>query len=347
MKVLLTGDKGYIGTVMKSFLRKYGHDVTGLDSNYFQFCTFGDVDLYEIGEYHIPKDIRDVSVSDLKGYDAVIHLASLSNDLMGDFNHDLTMEINLYATLTLASKAKRAGVKKFIFASSCSVYGANDHVVDEDALLNPVTTYARCKAEAEKGISALADENFSPTLMRNATVFGFSPRHRNDLIVNTMTSHAYANGVIHINGDGQLWRPLVSVKDVAKAFLLVLEADRHLVHNEVFNVGFDCGNYTVADVAKLVWDNLPTTIEYHPSNDTRNYRVKFEKISKVFPDFSVPLMTVEQGIEELVEIYKDNEAIHERSLTHDELLGDKYIRILHLKYLLEIGSLDENLVWTR
>jgi nucleoside-diphosphate-sugar epimerase len=138
MKVLLTGDKGYIGTVMKSFLRKYGHDVTGLDSNYFQFCTFGDVDLYEIGEYHIPKDIRDVSVSDLKGYDAVIHLASLSNDLMGDFNHDLTMEINLYATLTLASKAKRAGVKKFIFASSCSVYGANDHVVDEDAPMRVV-----------------------------------------------------------------------------------------------------------------------------------------------------------------------------------------------------------------
>ena len=348
MKVLLTGDKGYIGTVMKSYLRNHGHEVTGLDSNYFQFCVFGDIDFKEMSEYHIPKDIRDVTLADLRGYDAVIHLASLSNDLMGDFNHDLTMEINLYATLTLASKAKRAGVKKFIFASSCSVYGANDHVVDEDAPLNPVTTYARCKAEAEKGISALADENFSPTFMRNATVFGFSPRHRNDLIVNTMTSHAYANGVIHINGDGQLWRPLVSVKDVAKAFLLVLDADRSLVHNEVFNVGFDCGNYTVADVAKMVAERVKNVVvEYHPSNDTRNYRVKFEKISKVFPDFSTPLMTVEQGIDEIVEIYKDNEAIHERSLTEDVLLGDKYVRILHLKHLLEIGSLDENLVWTR
>jgi nucleoside-diphosphate-sugar epimerase len=258
------------------------------------------------------------------------------------------MEINLYATLTLASKAKRAGVKKFIFASSCSVYGANDHVVDEDAPLNPVTTYARCKAEAEKGISALADENFSPTFMRNATVFGFSPRHRNDLIVNTMTSHAYANGVIHVNGDGQLWRPLVSVKDVAKAFLLVLNADRDLVHNEVFNVGLDCGNYTVADVAKMVAERVKNVVvEYHPSNDTRNYRVKFEKISKVFPDFSTPLMTVEQGIDELVEIYKDNEAIHARNLTEDVLLGDKYVRILHLKHMLEIGSLDENLMWAR
>lgn len=347
MKVLLTGDRGYIGTVMKKHLRKWGHQVTGLDSNYFTLCTFGDIDFTEMSEYHLPKDIREVSVNDLKGYDAVIHLASLSNDLMGDFNRDLTLEINLYATLALASKAKRAGVKRFIFASSCSVYGANDEVVDETAELNPITTYAHSKAEAERGISDLADENFSPVYMRNATVFGYSLRHRNDLIVNTMTSCAFTNGEIQVNGDGSLWRPLVSVADVAKAFQLVLEADKSLVHSQVFNIGFDSENYTVGEVAKLVADKIHTTIKHQPSPDTRNYRVGFSKIAKVFPKFTTPVMTVKQGIEELVEVYRDYEALKSENLAKDYLLGTRYIRILHLKKLIDGGELDENLMWTK
>jgi nucleoside-diphosphate-sugar epimerase len=361
MKVLLTGDKGYIGTVMKKHLRNGGHDVVGLDSNYFASCTLGGFDWYEADEQHISKDIRDISVDELRGYDAIIHLAGLSNDLMGDFNRNLTLEVNLYATLMLASKAKRAGVTRFIFASSCSVYGASDDIVDETTTLNPITTYALSKVEAERGINlvsfykmeaeeeirGLADDTFSPTFMRNATVFGYSFRHRNDLIVNTMTSHAHTTGKITINGDGKLWRPLVSVIDVAKAFKLVLEADRNLIHNQIFNVGFDSENYTVLDVANLVADALGATIGFTPSADTRNYRVCFGKIAKAFPEFVTPLMTVKDGIHELVEIYKDCEALQATNLTKDYLLGERFVRILHLKHLLEIGSLDENLMWTR
>lgn len=345
MKVLLTGDRGYIGTVMKEYLRLHGHSVVGLDTNYFTFCVMGDFRIPEMTEHHIDKDIRDVVEEDLKGFDAVIHLAALSNDQMGEIDNSLTEDINLNATTALAINAKRAGVKRFIFASSCSVYGASDLIRNEGSMPAPITTYAKCKLEAELAIKQLASKDFTPAILRNATVFGFSPRLRNDLVVNTMTCRAFTDTKIQVNGDGKLWRPLVHVKDVARAFLIMLEADKDKVHGKTFNVGFNTENYQIGKIAKIVQKYVRSDIVYVPSEDTRNYHVDFSLIAKTFPEFTAHYRSVEDGIRKLVDVLKDFEALREYPMEQKYLFGMKYIRLQRLKHLMEVGLVDERLRW--
>lgn len=342
----MTGDRGYIGTVMSEYLHKRGYTITGLDNEYFYDC-----DLPELScgvQATIQADIRDVSGwEDSKPFDAVIHLAGLSNDIMGDLDIESTREINLDATINLAKKAKDAGIPKFLFASSCSVYGSSEKIVDEDSVVNPQTLYARLKYEAEQEISNLADETFSPVFLRNATVYGLSRKMRNDLVVNTMTAKAYTTGNIQVYGDGCLWRPLVHIMDVAKAFRLVLEADRELIHNQVINVGFNHENYTVGRIAGIIKKRLPRTqVEFVDSSDTRNYHVNFDKIHNMFPEFDMPYRDVASEVSRQVEIYKDIEALREEDLTEGYLMGGRFVRIKKLKELQQENKLDRKLRWT-
>jgi nucleoside-diphosphate-sugar epimerase len=343
MNILMTGDRGYIGTVAKKYLRKRGHSVVGLDTNYFDRCVVSG--FVEAPEFHIDKDIRDVEVGDLRGYDAIVHLAGLSNDLMGDLDDDLTYSINLLATIELASMAKEAGVGRFIFVSSCSVYGSNDEEVNEKSEPNPQTAYARYKLLAERGIMALEEGTFSPVILRLATVFGYSPRLRNDLVVNTMTACAFVDGKINVNGTGELWRPLISVSDVARVINFMLQASYGVVHNQIFNVGFSSENYIVAEVAAIVSRIVGADITYTPSQDTRNYRASFSKLTKAFLSLDIPSQTVYEAVIELQETLMYLESSMERNLTKEELLGDKYVRLLRLTKLMKEGKLDDQLRW--
>ena len=338
MRILLTGDTGYIGTQAAIGLRKDGHQVVGLDTDYFENCFIGWI---ETDKYpRLIKDIRDIEPRDLEGYDAVVHLAGLSNDVMGDISPELTQEINLISTMKLAEYAKMAGVRRFIFASSCSVYGASNSLCGEEDEIRPLTTYAKCKAAAEFEISRLADKYFSPTFLRNATVFGYSQRLRTDLIVNTMVANAYTSGEIKINGDGSLWRPLVHVNDVVRAILMVLDSDATEVHDITLNVGHNSENYTVGQVAEMVKDALPATnIIYVPSDDTRNYRVSFDKIETMFPKYAKNVITVQDGIYELVTKLK----YYGRKL---DITGQEFIRLKYLNYLMENSLIDSELCWT-
>lgn len=349
MKILMTGDRGYIGTVMKPYLQKHGHEVVGLDTNYFKNCTLFEYGKPEAHEPHIDMDIRDIGTHYsflFDDYDAVIHLAGLSNDVMGDIDSKITEDINYVATIKLAEMAKQAGIPRFLFASSCSIYGSNEYVVDETTPVNPQTLYANLKFEAEQAISKLADERFSPTFLRNATVFGLSRRMRNDLVVNTMTAKAYVDGKIQVFGTNNLWRPLVHAVDVAKAFLLTLEAGRYFVHNQVINVGFTKENYTVPQVARIVQDKVKhTDIEFIHSEDTRNYHVNFDKIKNMFPEFDRPHKDVASEVIKINDVYKDLEALREHQFVDDDLLGERFVRLKRLKALVEDGKLDESFRW--
>ena len=341
MKVILTGDRGYIGTEMKIHLRENGHHVLGIDTNYFKYCNNGDV---EMEEYHLDKDIRDVTKNDLVGYDAVIHLAALSNDIMGDIDPEVTVQVNYLATVRLARLAKQAGVKRFLFASSCSVYGANDEYVTENSPISPLTTYAKSKAMAEQDILLLADESFSPVILRNATVYGMSGRIRNDLVVNAMSASAYTTGKISVFGDGSLWRPLISVQDLCRVFIEILSADKHKIHAETFNVGFT--NYTIEDVAIIVQSITGAEIEYTPSNDIRNYKVDFTKLSHTFPNnLAHPQVDIARSVFQMVNLYKDIEAYRESNLTKDDLISNRFVRLSKLKQLMVHHKIDKNLRW--
>lgn len=349
MKVLMTGDNGYIGSVMKPYLRGLGHEVVGLDTNYFFWSTLG---ACSYDSQHYTRDLRDslTGIFDTE-FDAVIHLAGLSNDQMGDIREELTREINLIATEKLALAAKRAGVPRFIFASSCSVYGSGNgsDFSDESDKVNPLTTYAKCKADAEELLSSMASLSFAPVFLRNATVYGNSPRLRTDLIVNTMTVRAFIERKIQVFGDGSLWRPLVHVNDVSEAFHQALIAPSIEVNNEVINVGFTDDNHTVRQVAEMVQKYLPETqIEYveQEVKDTRNYRVRFDKILEIFPNF-IGGWDVSSGIAELIGSLQDYEALLERNITLDEMFGSKFVRLKKLKDLQTRGILDDNLRWVK
>lgn len=339
MRVLLTGSSGYVGSVMSRMLREAGHDVVGLDTDLFRDCTFGD-EAPDRGT--IRKDIRDVRAEDLAGFDAVIHLAALCNDPLGSMNPGLTAEINHRASVRLARLARSAGVPRFVFASSCSLYGvAGQEMLDERAAFNPVTPYGLSKVQVEQDVARLATDEFSPTFMRNATAYGVSPRLRLDVVVNNLVAAAYATGQVLIQSDGTPWRPLVHVEDFSRAFIAVLHAPRERVHNQAFNVGRTSENYRVSEIADIVQDLVPgsrITYAEGAGPDPRSYRVDCSKLETSLPDYE-PQWTVRRGVQELLA------AFARHGMTADDFAGHRYFRIRNIQRLQREGRLDESLRW--
>ena len=337
MRVLLTGHKGYIGTILAPMLLDAGHHVHGLDSDIFSRCTFGN-DPTPIPE--TIKDIRDIVIADLIGFDAVLHLAGLSNDPLGDLNPDLTYEINHRASSRLAALSKEAGIPRFIFSSSCSNYGAgSDDLLDENADLNPVTPYGKSKVLVEQDVSRLADENFCPVYLRNATAYGVSPRLRFDLVLNNLVAWAYTTGAVRLKSDGTPWRPIVHIEDISRAFVAMLEAPTDKVHNKAFNVGVPGENFRIREIAEIVRDTVPgseVSFATGASADKRNYRVDCSRIQREVPGYR-PEWNVRKGAQELYEAYKAT------GLTLEEFEGKRYKRIDHVRMLIGNGVLDESL----
>jgi len=338
MNILVTGHHGYIGSVMVDVLARAGHDVTGLDTYLYEGCDFGD-DRTVVPA--IRKDVRDVVRADLQGFDAVIHLAALSNDPLGCLSDSRTLEINHRASVQLAEAAKAAGVPRFLFASSCSLYGAagGDRMLDEQAAFNPITAYGMSKVLVEQDVAKLADDGFSPTFFRNATAYGASPRLRADVVVNNLAGIAYTTGEVFIQSDGTPWRPLVHVEDISRAFLAALAAPREIVHNEAFNVGSTQENYQIRDVADIVREAVVgCSVRYADDGgpDPRCYRVNCDKIAAVLPGFRTE-WTVRRGVEELCESFK------RVGLTR-EMFSD-YVRLTRIQALQRENRLDATLRW--
>lgn len=337
MRVLVAGDRGYIGAVLVLFLRAAGHQVDGLDLGLYEGCDFG---AGLEGAEWVPFDTRDVQASHLAHYDAVVCLAALSNDPLGDLNPAATYSVNLDGTLALARAAGQAGVERFLFASSCSLYGAAGSAsVAEDAKLHPVTPYGQAKVMAERELSLLASDSFSPTYLRNATAYGASPRLRLDVVVNNLTAAAITTGQVRLESDGSPWRPLVHVKDICQAFLAALEAPRELVHDQAFNVGRPQDNLQVREIAELVRDAVPgSTVSFADGAgpDLRSYRVDFSKLLDTFPSLKLN-WSVSDGVNELADAYR------RCGLTYDDFLSSRYVRLRRIRELLSADLLDEML----
>lgn len=330
MKVLVTGHNGYIGPHLIQLLKDEGFESIGVDINLFKDCEW---EAYVKPNLEWEKDIRDLTVDELKGIDCIMHLAALSNDPMGDVNAELTYAINREGTIALARKAKEAGVSRFLFSSSCSIYGKGEKLdLDESDKTNPITAYAISKIDSENEIMAMADENFSPAFLRNATAYGHSPMLRIDLVVNNLLGCALANGDIQIHSDGSPWRPLIHCKDIARAFIAFAKAPRQVIHNQIVNIGGNAENYQVKDVADLVQELVPdATIVFtgQVGEDPRNYRVNFDKLSKLIPDFKLEY-TLRSGMQELFEKYKTH------NFSKSDFDGDQFVRLRTLKNRLNL-----------
>jgi nucleoside-diphosphate-sugar epimerase len=337
MKVLVTGHHGYIGSVMTEVLTAGGHEVTGLDTYLYEGADFGpDAPIVP----SLRKDIRDVEPADLRGFDAVVHLAALSNDPLGCLDESCTYDINHLGSVSLARAAKAAGVSRYLFASSCSLYGAaGDDLLDENAAFNPITAYGTSKVLVEQDVAPLADKSFSPVFLRNATAYGASPRLRADIVVNNFTGVAFTTGEVVIQSDGTPWRPLVHIRDISRAFLAVLEAPRDAIHNEAFNVGSSEENYQIRDVADIVKEIVPgCSIKYLEGGgpDPRCYRVSCDKLRAHIPSFRTE-WTVRRGVEELYGSFAKN------GLTADQF--GSFVRLKRIEAHLRDGRLDPALRW--
>jgi nucleoside-diphosphate-sugar epimerase len=338
-RVLITGHNGYIGSVMAPHFAQAGHEVVGLDTGYFSPCTLL-ADRVEIP--WVRKDIRDLQHSDLKGFDAVVHLAALSNDPIGNLNNKWTEEINFRSSVRLAELAKAARVERFLFSSSCIMYGMSEAaVVNEDSPLDPKTEYARSKVKSEQAIAKLAGDGFSPTFLRNGTVYGISPRMRFDTVFNDLMGAAVTTGKVTLYSDGTPWRPVVHVQDVARAFVAVVQAPIADVGNQAFNTGANDLNHQIIELAEIVADAVPgckLEVLAQPGADQRTYKADFGKFARVFPNFSFK-WTAKKGARELYETFKMI------GLTHDKFVDKRFTRLKWLRYLLDTGQVNDSLRW--
>lgn len=342
-KILITGHNGYIGPLLVNLLQEKGFEVVGIDVNYFDdYCDFFPNGLKPFTQKI--KDVRDIEESDLEGIYAVCQLAAISNDPMGELNPSITDDINYKSAIEIAKKAKKVGVKKFIYSSSCSLYGiAGDDALDETAELNPVTAYAKSKVATEIELAKLSDDDFCVTYLRNATAFGDSPKLRTDLVVNNLVGWAVTKGEIKIMSDGSPWRPLVHAEDIARAFVAMVETDASIINNEAFNVGMNTENFRIREVAEMVGEVVPNcevVITGEHGSDSRTYRVNFDKIKNLVPAFQ-PKWTVKAGIEELYHQYT------KQNIQFEDFTGRKFVRLKQLDYLQNENLVDKDLYFKK
>jgi nucleoside-diphosphate-sugar epimerase len=339
LRVLVTGHKGYIGSVLAPLLVQAGYEVVGMDTGYFGSCTLVS-DPTPI--WSINKDIRRIEQNDLRGYHAVIHLAALSNDPIGNLDAGWTRQINFEASVRLAEYAKATGVERFLFSSSCIMYGMSEaQVVNEESPLDPRTEYARSKVLAERVISALAGDGFSPTFLRNGTIYGLSPRMRFDTVLNDLVATALTTGKVVVHGDGKPWRPVIHIQDVARAFIAVLQAPIEKIHNQAFNTGANELNYQIVDLARIVTRTVPDCmleLQAQTCADQRTYKADFGKFARTFPDFKFR-WSAEQGAKDL------HRAFQMIGLTYSDLTNERFTRLRWLRHLIETERLDEALYW--